>query len=147
MMDVDLSIWVNEHTIPDWSYQFCGGSSRIADPQAYSASPLFLAVVACGPVWGLKFLCMLLFVSTFAFTRRSLAYVYALNRPRVTISWACSFFLTAIAVMVAASGYFLWQLVSGAFTQLLNGLAAGLLCFSLVALTRSVRRRGSAAAV
>jgi len=141
MMYVDLSIWVNEHTIPDWSYQFCGGSSRIADPQAYSASPLFLAVVAFGPVWGLKFLCMLLFVSTFAFTRRSLAYVYALNRPRVTISWACSFFLTAIAVMVAASGYFLWQLVSGAFTQLLNGLAAGLIYYSLVALTRRLTRR------
>ena len=60
-IEVDLRSLVIDGKIPSWSYQFCSGSSRIADPQSYGASPLIILPVLFGSVIGSKL--MLLFAS------------------------------------------------------------------------------------
>jgi hypothetical protein len=46
--EVDLRAWLADHELPLWSYQFCGGVTRIGDPQAFGLSPLFLPVFLFG---------------------------------------------------------------------------------------------------
>ena len=54
--EVDLQGWLIDHVPPVWSYSFCGGSPRIADPQAFGLSPLFIFALLFGPVLGAKLL-------------------------------------------------------------------------------------------
>jgi hypothetical protein len=48
--------WLIDHQAPLWSYQFCAGTSRIGDPQAFGLSPLFVPILIFGSVWGWKIL-------------------------------------------------------------------------------------------
>jgi len=61
MMAVGLGGWLTEWSPPLWSYQLCGGISRIADPQDFALSPIFVFIFLFGPFWGVKALLVALF--------------------------------------------------------------------------------------
>ncbi len=50
----DLRSWMIWGEAPLWSYQFCGGVTRIGDPQAFGLSPFFIFNILFGAVWGWK---------------------------------------------------------------------------------------------
>ena len=52
--EADLQSWFRDFAAPTWSYSFCGGSPRIADPQAFGLSPVFTVIMIFGPVLGAK---------------------------------------------------------------------------------------------
>ena len=70
--EIDLRSWTVDKTLPLWSYQFCGGSTRIGDPQAFGLSPLFIINILFGTIIGTKLQVFFASIWGFIFFRKIL---------------------------------------------------------------------------
>jgi len=104
--EVDRRAWLSGE-IPIWSYQFCGGVTRIGNPQLFGLSPLFLPVFLLGSFWGLKatvFLSAILGMFFFAKILRLIA-----NEKKLTTKEVPSSLLYGLSTLLMFSNAFLWQ--------------------------------------
>jgi hypothetical protein len=61
---IDTEI-IKNFQIPKWSYKFCGGVSRIGDPQSFGLNPLILIPIIWGPIIGSRL--MIIFALVIAY--------------------------------------------------------------------------------
>jgi hypothetical protein len=126
-MEVDRRAWLFDKQPPLWSYQLCGGSSRIGDPQSFGLSPLFLFVLLFGSLWGTKVLVWFCFALGFYFTYR----VMQLLHPSASSEHRL---LCAILSLCFVGSYaFLWHLAVGHVTFSITYLAIGIVYYTLKA--------------
>ena len=104
--EVDLQGWLIDHLPPVWSYSFCGGSPRIADPQAFGLSPLFIFAFLFGSVIGTKVLFLGLAVLGYFSLRDLLSNLTQTNN--VLISYLSLYFVLGY--------YFFWHAHIGNIT-------------------------------
>ena len=62
--------WLLDGVLPLWSYQICGGLTRIGDPDSFGLSPSFIFVLLFGSLWGPKLIMLLHCLVGFIFSRR-----------------------------------------------------------------------------
>lgn len=134
---VDMSGWLTEFRPPTWSYQYCGGLSRTADPQSFGLSPLFLFILLFGPVAGIKILLIVMFPVGLFFLGRIFQLVMAADR-QPGLHGPC--IVNCVALMLLTSSYFLWQIVAGHVTQMFMYLVFGLLFLNLKGLTGRLQK-------
>lgn len=101
-LEVDRRAWILDHELPLWSYQLCGGVTRIGDPQSYGLSPLFAPVLAFGSLWGGKLLVLGLWVLGYHYLRCLLRQLGADGRVA-----------TGLSLLFFSSNFFLWHLGMG----------------------------------
>src|SRR5438132_2244211 len=137
---VDWIGWKTERTPPLWSYFFCGGVTRIADPQAFGLSPLFVLVLLLGPIWGTKAIQGTLFLAGFLFSRQLGLWMLRHPTSAVENEDARKFVASSVAWMIVLSGYMLWRSIVGHYTAYPMYLILGLILFNLMAVTGPLTR-------
>jgi hypothetical protein len=110
--EVERRGWIWDKTIPLWSYQICGGITRIGDPQSFAFSPVFLPVLLLGSFWGAKAIVLLTMAIGWIYLSKFLCLLGLSKVPQgKTVSEALSaFFLSG--------NFFLWHLYAGHLTFL-----------------------------
>lgn len=143
MMGVGMSGWLTELRPPTWSYQLCGGMSRIADPQDFALSPIFIPILILGPIAGTKAILLLLFAVGFYYLRKSALLILSTGESE---SGESEVIASGFAIMILTCNYFIWQIVAGHFTQMMMYLVFGLLYYNLRAIHGKLGAREWAAA-
>jgi hypothetical protein len=137
----DLRSWMIWHEAPLWSYQFCGGVTRIGDPQAFGLSPLFLFHILFGSIWGWKFFVL----------ASALLAVYFLEKIRSEFFPAAPPALSRMMIYgYVFSNFFLWHFHHGHMTFVLHLWVLGLCYYYLRVIHKKFTARdfaGSAAIV
>jgi len=134
--EVDRRSWVLDHQLPIWSYQFCGGITRIGDPQSFGLSPLFFVVVVFGSFWGSKLLTILSLAYGFWISGRLLQLVATGGGDTPQTSSV----IHTLATLFVASNFFLWHLSVGHLSYLSFYLALGIVYYTLAAYSRGLGR-------
>jgi hypothetical protein len=130
--EVDRRSWMEGHP-PTWSYQFCGGITRIGDPQSFGHSPLFLLVLIFGSVWGLKIWTLAFVFFGYIYLKRLLALFYTERKNAVV--------LECLSLGFIFSNYFLWHFSNGHFTWSHFYLAIAIIYHLLRPLLKGFRRQ------
>ncbi|MBX7097693.1 MAG: hypothetical protein K1X89_08275 [Myxococcaceae bacterium] len=144
--EVDLRAWLVDHEAPLWSYQLCGGVTRLGDPQASGLSPLFAVVLLFGSFWGLKLLVLGLALVGFLALSRTLEVVArpgGIGRPGP----ATRGLLRSLSAAYVLGNFFLWHAHHGHVTFALGHLALVLVALVVTALVRPLTWRRGALAV
>lgn len=126
----DYKSYLQDFELPLWSYQHCGGISRIGDPQALGLSPLIIFVLLFGPFWGLKFISCMLFAIGYWAVKKNLNYLF---KDQIKTQ-NDEIFLRVLSIGLLCSNFFIWHIVVGHinFLNIFVGLAlVGLLFKSL----------------
>jgi hypothetical protein len=135
-MEVDRRGWLVDREPPLWSYQFCGGVSRIGDPQTYGLSPLFLVVLLLGSFWGAK-VALLLSAAVGLYYTKKLIELFAMEgagtRPADT-------FCYALAALFILNNHYLWHLLVGHYTFSTEFYGLGILYYTLRGCRHGLRR-------
>jgi hypothetical protein len=114
--EVDLRSWLLDLKPPIWSYQFCGGVTRIGDPQAFGMSPLIILNILFGSFWGAKMQVILASLVGFVyFIKITNLFQKSLN----IFNDDNSFITNSIAIFYVFSNLYLWQSHHGHVTFLL----------------------------
>ncbi len=127
LAEVDYRAWWVDHELPLWSYQLCAGISRIADPQAFGLSPLFIWVLIFGSFWGLKLLVLSSLALGVFFTARLMELVH---RHASEQSLPGRLYVT-LAMLFVFGNYFMWHLLVGHVTFGVMSLAVGIVYLTL----------------
>nr|MCS5637324.1 hypothetical protein [Myxococcota bacterium] len=127
LAEVDYRSWWVDHELPLWSYQMCAGTSRIADPQAFGLSPLFVLVRVFGSFWGTKLLVLLSLGLGVFFTARILELAHCHGSDQLPKR---RLYLT-LALLFVFGNYFMWHLMVGHVTFSVMLLALGIAYFTL----------------
>jgi hypothetical protein len=114
--EVELKSWLADLEPPLWSYQLCGGMTRIGDPQSFGVSPLFLLNIILGTFWGLKCQIFMAALVGHYFMRKILFLVLPNQDRDITDVLSLSFIL---------SNFFLWHMHHGHITFVLMYYALG----------------------
>ncbi|TNE44612.1 MAG: hypothetical protein EP343_28550 [Deltaproteobacteria bacterium] len=142
-LEVEQRAWMVDGSPPLWSYQLCGGITRIGDPQSFGLSPLFLWVLAFGSFWGGKLLvvcCMLLGWWLTVLLLKLL--VWGDSSEQGTGPDADDrLMLWALAQMFVMGNFFLWHLHMGHVSFCMFYLGLGLVYFTLKAWLGNFRWR------
>lgn len=128
-IEVDLRGWFTDHHIPMWSYQFCAGSTRIADPQSFAMSPFFIFPFLFGSFWGAKLIALAGFVFCYHYTKKILEFF----DNKIIDKRIC-------ALSVSFSNYFLWHFHHGHLTFISIGLGVGIVYFLAKAFVHKLDR-------
>ncbi len=124
----DLAGWIHERRIPTWSYLLCGGAPRLADPQSFAASPLFIVIYLFGPILGTKVLCLLSMVVGLW----SLIAILSLWDEHIEPERRLATFeKAALAGLFFLSEFFLWRLVVGHMTFIVAGFGMSVVFWSV----------------
>ena len=133
--EVDLRAWLVDHEAPLWSYQLCGGVTRLGDPQASGLSPLFAVVLVFGAFWGLKLTVFGLALAGQVALARMLEVVARPSTPGrpgpVTRG-----LLRSLSAAYVLGNFFLWHAHHGHVTFALGHLALVLVALVVTALAR-----------
>lgn len=139
--ETDWHSWIIDHQLPLWSNQYCGGVTRLGDPQAFSLSLFFLPVLAFGPFWGLKLLMLLASMIGFAFQRNLLRLFLKLYKKTSELNLEEKNLTTFLSLSFVFGNYFLHHLHSGHVGFVFMYLIPGLLYYFLKGLFFSLRLR------
>ncbi|MBF0361638.1 MAG: hypothetical protein HQK49_11540 [Oligoflexia bacterium] len=122
--EVDLRSWIVDKKLPLWSYQFCGGVTRIGDPQSFGLSPLFLINIIFGTIIGSKLQIFVAAIWGFVFLRKTL--ILYLNQffpsfeheqeHEHAYTHAHEKIIDLVALSAIFSNYFLWHFIFGHIT-------------------------------
>jgi hypothetical protein len=104
--EADLRSLLLFHEWPLWSYSFCAGVTRIADPQAISLSPLFLFHVLWGPMLGHKIMIVALSLLGIVYFKKALDLFFDVDDE---VLWSFSF-------LTFTSHFFIWHMIAGHVT-------------------------------
>lgn len=121
--EVDRRSWLLDFTPPLWTYQLCGGVTRIGDPNSFGLSPLFSFVLVFGSFWGVKILVIFLMALGY------LSMVRLLNYMTPGADEESQSAHRALAFSFFTSGFFLWHLGHGHVTFPLLALSVALICY------------------
>ena len=125
--EVDRRSWVLDHRAPLWSYQLCGGVTRIGDPQAFGLSPLFLVVILFGSFWGTKLALLVSAAAGMYFMTRLLALFGDIDARAGVPRAQC----LTLAALFITSNFFLWHLLVGHFTFVSFFFGLGIIFYTL----------------
>lgn len=139
--ETDWHSWMIDHQLPLWSNQYCGGVTRLGDPQAFSLSLFFLPVLIFGPFWGLKLLMLFTSMIGFAFQRNLLKLFLKLYKKTSELNLEEKNLITLLSLSFVFGNYFLHHLHSGHVGFVFMYLIPGLLYYILKALFFSIRLR------
>lgn len=106
-LEVDLRSWFIDGKLPLWSYQLCGGVTRIGDPQSFGISPIFILVWLLGSFWGAKAIWLVSAGVGFWYLRKLLLLLTGEKKPSAA---------TALSLMWVFGNYFLWHSQVGHLT-------------------------------
>lgn len=106
--EVERRSWLLNFEPPLWSYQACGGSSRIGDPQAFGLSPLFIFILVFGSFWGSKILSLFCAAVAYFSIPKILSLLFQ-NKSQTRA-------FRALGVFFIFGSYFLWHLHTGQIT-------------------------------
>lgn len=122
--EIDYRAWMVDHVLPLWSYQLCGGVTRLGDPQALGLSPLFGWVMLFGPVWGTKaLLYSCWFIGVISLRGWLLLLVPSPGATHKQLAWV-------VALLAFGSNFFLWHFHVGHVTFALMGLGMGIIYYT-----------------
>lgn len=125
--EVDRRSWLEDFEAPLWTYQLCGGMSRIADPQAFGLSPLFVVVLAFGSVWGSKLWVLLSLALGAFFAARIFERFHA---PASGAGEQRSAYVV-LGMLFVLGNYFVWHLLVGHLTFSVVLLGLGIVHYTL----------------
>lgn len=111
--EVDLRSWLSDHLPPSWSYQLCGGMTRMGDPASWGLSPWFLLVLLFGPVWGTKSIVFLLVLVGFYYLKKILTLFFLAGNPRKALTKRHHQLLSLLSLMFVFGNGFLWRFHRG----------------------------------
>lgn len=131
--EADLQSWILHHAPPFWSYSFCAGSPRIADPQAFGLSPLFVFALLFGPVLGAK----LLYLGLTVLGYFSLKYLLS------NLTGAKNTLVSYLSLYFVLGFYFFWHAHIGNVTFALIHLWLGGLALSVCLVQSPSLRAGT----
>lgn len=124
--EVELRSWLVDHEPPLWTYQLCGGVTRLGDPQAFGLSPIFLIIALLGSFWGSKVMVFGCFIIGFFYSKKIVSLVIG-EEDRENNFIISNLF----SLLFIFSNFFLWQIHHGHLTISLMMLALGLIYYSL----------------
>ena len=131
---IDYQSLVQHFELPKWSYQHCGGISRIGDPQSLGFSPFFIFVILLGPFWGLKFI----YIVYLALGAYFLNHLFSLLSKKDNLKYNDKLFINFNILIFLSSNFFLWHITFG-HTNFLNlFLGIGLIYYILIGKNRSL---------
>jgi hypothetical protein len=136
---VERNSWAQDLRPPYWSYQFCGGITRIGDPQSFAFSPLFLFPLLFKTFWGLKILFFISAIIGYFFARKIFDFVGTLVAPSAKSlpqGWPQFFALSFIF-----SNFYLHHIYNGHITFALIYYALGVLYLVMKILFDSPQRK------
>jgi hypothetical protein len=135
-MEVDRRGWLVDAELPLWSYQFCGGTTRIGDPQTYGLSPLFLVVLLLGSFWGAKVALLLSALVGLYYTKRLIELVATEEAGPKPPDVLCY----ALASLFILNNHYLWHLLVGHYTFSTEFYGLGILYYTLRGYRHGLRR-------
>src|SRR6185295_1294069 len=97
---------------PLWTYQVCGGVTRLGDPQSFGLSPLFAPILVFGSFWGAKLLMLAATLLGFVYLRELLALVAGPS----TGDARSRRILSSLSLLFFSGNYFLWHFNAGQMT-------------------------------
>lgn len=107
--EVELRSYLIDFEFPFWTYQLCGGVTRIGDPQSFGLSPLFLLNILLGSFWGLKLLIFTSAIIGFTYLKKIGGFF---TQDSTSVNSICLFFIF--------SNYFVWHFHHGHITFILH---------------------------
>jgi hypothetical protein len=135
--EVDRRAWLIDRELPLWTYQLCGGMSRIADPQAFGLSPLFVLVLAFGSFWGNKLWVLASLGIGVYFAAKLFELCGNPERERPG-PWTPHLVPAALFVF---GNYFMWHLLVGHFTFAAHFVGLAIIYLTLAGYWRGLSRR------
>lgn len=139
--EADWHSWMIDHQLPLWSNQYCGGVTRLGDPQAFSLSLFFLPVLIFGPFWGLKILMLLASALGFAFQRNLLRLFLKIYKKTSELTLGERNLTALLSLSFVFGNYFLHHLHSGHVGFVFMYLIPGILYYFLKAIFFSISLR------
>ncbi len=133
-MEVEYRSWVLNHEAPLWTYQLCGGSSRLGDPQSFGLSPLFIFILIFGSFWGAKLLVISCMAIGFYFLFQSLQMLCPLSRNERSIH-------LSLCASLLFGGFLIWHLHAGHITFALIPFGFSFIYYFLKSIYSSINRR------
>jgi hypothetical protein len=101
--EVERRSWL-DFELPLWSYQFCGGSTRIGDPQSMGLSPIFIFNILFGSILGPKVIILISFV---------VALVYLIKTGQLMFKHLDFYTVQIISLSLLFSNFFISHLHNG----------------------------------
>jgi len=139
-MEVDLRAWLVDLHPPLWSYQMCGGVTRIGDPEAFGLSPLFLFVITLGNLWGTILLVFSAAFAGYSFLWRTLLLLSDISGMTQNEQQARPLAKT-FSLLFIFGNYFLCRFLMGHITYILIYVGIGIIYYSLKSLHTGLQRR------
>lgn len=133
--EVERSSIVDYHELPLWSYQLCGGVTRIGDPESFSLSPLMIPVLVFGTFWGLKISILSLQLFGYFYLNKLLRLLKDKDNKGL------SSLSKAFSLSFVFSNFFLWHTYLGHLTFSLSFLVIANLYYFLKALSGEFNKR------
>jgi hypothetical protein len=146
MAEVDRRAWLLNHELPKWSYQLCGGATRIGDPISLGVSPLFTWVLAFGSVLGLKLLVLFSAAMGVLYTHKLLTNIRAFLKTPGTPPTGEEQTLWILAFLFVMGNSFLWRFQQGHVTFVAHCFSIGILAYFAQACLGTFRKRDFIAA-
>lgn len=102
--EVDRRLWLTG-SMPDWSYQLCGGHTRSGDPESFAFSLPFALVMLADTVWGTKLLVLAMAAVGFVGAQQFLGVLTSQKTP--------AGFHVPVTLWWLLGGYMVWHLQIG----------------------------------
>jgi hypothetical protein len=108
--------WLSDFRPPLWSYQLCGGITRIGDPQSFAFSPLFLFNIVFGTFWGLKLLVFFSSLVGYVYARKIFYLVARLWLGSGPLPANFKGWVEVLVLGLIFNNFFLWHIHHGHIT-------------------------------
>ena len=126
-IELDRRAWIFDHAPPLWSYQYCGGLSRIGDPQSFGLSPVFLLILLFGSAWGSKIIFFLNCCLGYFFITKLLSLITRKKNGPTEIA------LSSLACLFLLGDWLLWRISVWHFTFSFSLVSIGIFYYTLKA--------------
>ena len=140
-LEAERRSWLLDGQIPLWSYQLCGGLTRLGDPDSFGLSPSFILVLLLGSLWGAKAIMLLHALVGFYFTKRLFTELPLWVAPANADKESTQRIGTALALAFALGNYFVWHLHVGHLNFSATYLSLGVIYYAAKALMCGLGRK------
>ncbi|MDP7040201.1 MAG: hypothetical protein QGI45_13660, partial [Myxococcota bacterium] len=139
--EAERRAWLSDGALPLWSYQICGGLTRIGDPDSFGLSPSFIFVLLFGSLWGPKLIMLLHCLVGFIFSRRLFSEMPTWFKLEDHPQDENKPLGTTIALAFTFGNYFVWHLHVGHLNFSATYLALALIYFAGKSLLPGLSRK------
>jgi len=140
-VEAERRSWLLDGALPLWSYQICGGLTRIGDPDSFGLSPSFIFVLLFGSLWGTKLMMLLHCLIGFLFSRRLFIELPTWLKLDGHHQNDDATLGTALALAFTFGNYFIWHLHVGHLNFSATYLALALIYFTSKSLLQGLNTK------